>query len=260
MSNELVQYTVKDVQVMAEAAAKSGLFGMKSPEQAMALMLLCQAEGIHPMKAVAEYHIIQGRPALKADAMMARFLRAGGKVKWNRLDDKEVSATFSHPQGGEATISWTFEMGKTAGLTGKETWKQYPRQMLRSRVISEGVRTVFPGVADGIYTPEEVNDFDTKPPKALGKEALKESLKEEAPVVEALPDSPKEEPAVDGRAARLQIAHDLEAAVNLYPKEKRQSMIDYFLKTFEIRKVSELVDKDLDDAREMIVEMRNAAN
>ena len=81
MSNELVTYTVSDVRVMAEAAAKSGLFGMKTPEQALALMMLCQAEGIHPMKAVAEYHIIQGRPALKADAMLARFLRAGGTVK-----------------------------------------------------------------------------------------------------------------------------------------------------------------------------------
>jgi hypothetical protein len=32
--------------------------------------------------------------------------------------------------------------------------------MLRARVISEGIRTVYPGVAVGIYTPEEVNDFD----------------------------------------------------------------------------------------------------
>jgi hypothetical protein len=177
MSNELVAYTVSDVKVMAEAAAKSGLFGMKTPEQALALMMLCQAEGIHPMKAVAEYHIIQGRPALKADAMLTRFLRAGGTVKWNRLDDKEVSATFTHPQTGEVTINWTMEMAKNAGLSGKDTWKQYPRQMLRSRVISEGVRTMYPGVADGIYTPEEVQDFDTKPPTSpKGKEGLKAAL------------------------------------------------------------------------------------
>jgi hypothetical protein len=55
---------------------------------------------------------------------------------------------------------------KAAGLTGKQTWKQYPRQMLRARVISEGIRTVYPGVAVGIYTPEEVNDFDAAPVKA----------------------------------------------------------------------------------------------
>ena len=184
MSNEIA--TITDIEKMADATVKSGLFGIKTKEQGIALMLLCQSEGIHPMRAAAEYHIIQGRPALKADAMLARFQRAGGSVRWNRLDDKEVSATFSHPQGGEATVNWTLDMAKNAGLTGKDTWKQYPRQMLRSRVISEGVRTVFPGVATGIYTPEEVADFEAAPlpPKpASGKEGLKSALKErEEPV------------------------------------------------------------------------------
>jgi len=58
------------------------------------------------------------------------------------------------------------DRAKAAGLTGKQTWKQYPRAMLRSRVISEGIRTVYPGVAVGIYTPEEVGDFDAAPVKA----------------------------------------------------------------------------------------------
>ncbi|MEW6097488.1 MAG: hypothetical protein AB1567_13365, partial [bacterium] len=41
----------------------------------------------------------------------------------------------------------------------KDNWKHYPRQMLRSRVISEGVRTVLPGCNVGFYTVEEVQDF-----------------------------------------------------------------------------------------------------
>jgi hypothetical protein len=35
--------------------------------------------------------------------------------------------------------------------------------MLRSRCISEGIRTVFPGVVVGTYTPEEVQDMDPAP-------------------------------------------------------------------------------------------------
>jgi len=35
--------------------------------------------------------------------------------------------------------------------------------MLRARVVSEGIRTVFPGVAVGTYTPEEAVNFDDKP-------------------------------------------------------------------------------------------------
>ena len=67
---------------LAEAFAKSKLFGMTDANQVLALMAVCEAEGIHPAKAVQEYHVIQGRPALKADAMLARFQNAGGKVEW----------------------------------------------------------------------------------------------------------------------------------------------------------------------------------
>ena len=35
--------------------------------------------------------------------------------------------------------------------------------MLRSRVISEGIRTVYPGCVVGTYTPEEVEDFQPSP-------------------------------------------------------------------------------------------------
>ena len=57
---------------MAQAVAKSGLFGLKTPEQALALMLVAQAEGRHPATAAQDYHVIQGRPSLKADALLAR--------------------------------------------------------------------------------------------------------------------------------------------------------------------------------------------
>lgn len=150
---------VSDVQTMAIAVAKSGLFGMKTPEQALALMLVAQSEGLHPARAALEYHIIQGRPSLKADAMLSRFQNAGGKVAWLSYTDTDVTGEFSHPSGGSIKIQWTMEMANKAGLTKNPTWKQYPRAMLRARCISEGIRTVYPGVSVGIYTPEEVQDF-----------------------------------------------------------------------------------------------------
>jgi hypothetical protein len=145
---------------MAATVAKSGLFGMKTQEQALTLMALAQSEGIHPMTAVRDYHIIEGRPSLKADTMLARFQQAGGRVEWLSLTDKKVEARFTHPQAGAATIDWTIERAQSAGLAGRNVWKAYPRAMLRSRVISEGVRTVYPGVIAGVYTPEEIVDQD----------------------------------------------------------------------------------------------------
>lgn len=168
MSKELIP--VESIQTMARAIASSGLFGLKTPEQAMALMLVAQAEGMHPAIAARDYHIIEGRPALKADAMLARFQAAGGKVRWTAMTDTKVAGLFSHPQGGEVEIEWTMDMAQRARLStktqrdgGPNMWQKFPRQMLRSRVISEGIRATFPGVTVGMYTPEEVQDFD--PPK-----------------------------------------------------------------------------------------------
>lgn len=151
---------VGDMQTMAGALAKSGLFGVKTPDQALALMIVAQAEGRHPGSVASDYHIIQGRASLKSDAMLARFQQAGGKVEWHDHTDQKVSATFSHPQGGSLRIDWDMARAKAAGLGSKDNWRQYPRQMLRARVISEGVRAVFPAVLNGMYTPEEVRDFE----------------------------------------------------------------------------------------------------
>ena len=162
MTNALIP--VNDIEKMALAVAKSNLFGIKTAEQGVALMLIAQAEGLHPAIAARDYHIIQGRPALKTDAMLARFQQAGGKVQWKTYSDAEVTGTFSHPAGGELTVSWTLAQAKAIGLAGKDNWKSYPRAMLRARCVSEGIRAVYPGCVVGIYTPEEVEDFKDDAP------------------------------------------------------------------------------------------------
>lgn len=157
VENAVVPYS--EMERMANTVAKSKLFGIQQPEQALALMALCQAEGIHPMTAVRDYHIIQGRPSLKSETMLSRFLASGGKVEWHTLNDTKAEATFSHPAGGTIKLDWTIERAKQAGLAGKDIWKGYPRAMLRNRLISEGVRTVNPSIVQGVYTPEELENL-----------------------------------------------------------------------------------------------------
>ena len=181
--NELAQrepqtWGLKEIMQAAQVIAKSRLFGMQTPEQAAALMMLAQAEGLHPMIAARDYHIIKGRPSLKADAMLARFQAAGGHVKWLIYTAEEVRAEFTHPSAGTVIISWTMAQAKAAGLAGKDNWRMYPRAMLRARVISEGVRTVFPGVVVGVYTPEEVSDFDTPQIEIVDSEVSTPSVAE----------------------------------------------------------------------------------
>ena len=156
---------IGDIQTMAEVAAKSKMFGFKNTEEAMAIMLLCQAENLHPAIALRDFHVIQGRPALKADAMLARFQQAGGAVKWETYTDEQVTGIFSHPQGGSLEVTWTLAKAKLIGIANKDNWRNYSRAMLRARCVSEGIRSVYPGCVVGVYTPEEVQDFT--PPRDI---------------------------------------------------------------------------------------------
>lgn len=153
-------HSMSDLEKMATQMVASKLFGVQNVSQAVTLMLVAQAEGLHPATAARDYHVIQGRPSMKADAMLARFQQSGGIVEWNEYTETKVSGAFRHPSSPKPVmVEWTFEMAKKIGLTGKDNWKNYPRAMLRARVISEGVRTCYPSIATGVYTPEEILDI-----------------------------------------------------------------------------------------------------
>ena len=103
-----------DLERLADSIAKSGLFGIKTKEQAIVLMMISHAEGRHPALAARDFDIINGRPAKKAEAMMRDFVQAGGKVEWHALTDELADATFTHPQTG----SGAHRLGHEAGNDG----------------------------------------------------------------------------------------------------------------------------------------------
>lgn len=148
-----------EMEKMATAVAKSGMFGLKSIEQSLTMMMLAQSEGIHPIKAVMEYDIISGKPALKSTTVLARFQQQGGMVEWIESNDQIAKAKFTHPQGGSITIEWTMKRAQQAELLKNDTWKKFPAQMLRARCIPEGVRAIYPACLNGMYSVEEVAAF-----------------------------------------------------------------------------------------------------
>jgi hypothetical protein len=182
---------VSDMRELAQAIAKSNLFGMNSPDQALALMAIAQAEGRHPAEAARDYHIIQGRASLKAETILARFQVSGGSVRWIESTATKCEAEFSHPRGGSLTIKWDMARAALAGLGGKDNWKKYPAQMLRARCISEGVRAVYPAVLAGFLSSEEAQDIDKAPASAHAARCVRETTAE---VVESAPAAPVADP------------------------------------------------------------------
>jgi hypothetical protein len=94
--------------------------------------------------------------------------------------------------------------------------------MLRARVISEGIRTVYPGVLTGEYTPEEVMDFQPA---------------QNAPRIQIIEN---EEP-VDGLALYVP---DVDGLVKLYKmcagdEDWKDTFLDLFSKVGNAKKLSD---------------------
>lgn len=179
-------FTMGDIKDVALAIANGGLFGSNNPNAVLTLCLLAQAEGRHPAVVFRDYHIIQGKPAKKADAMLRDFIDAGGKVEWHTLTDEQADATFSHPGGGSARIDWTLKRAKQAKISNP-MWDKYPRQMLRSRVVSEGVRTVYPGATSGLYESNEVHDMVADNPQPTQVNVIEHHVEEPEPAAKDPP-------------------------------------------------------------------------
>ena len=151
---------IDQVRVMAKSASASKLFSAKAEEQVFTLMLIAQAENIHPMKALMAYDIIQGQPALKASEALARFMDCGGKIKWIKSDAESAKAEFTHPSSGTFEYEYTVQDATDAGLIQKDNWKKNLKAMLRARCTSAGIRMSYPRCLNNMYTADEVQDFD----------------------------------------------------------------------------------------------------
>jgi hypothetical protein len=179
----------KDV---ATALVKSELWPGANPNTILMLCYLAEAEGHHPAVVYRDYHILQGKPSKKAEAILRDFSAAGGRVEWHALDDTKADATFHHPSG-TVRIEWTMERAAKANLK-TAMWQKYPRQMLRSRCISEGVRSVCPAATSGLYEETEVADIVAEHHPAL---------EHHVPVETDTPEGRKEYPFPEGPATGI---------------------------------------------------------
>lgn len=147
----------------ANVLVKSGFLptNVNTPEKAIAIMMKGKEVGMHPMQALSQINIIQGRPTISAEGMMAMVLKHYPDTKIRYLQSTNDICEMEVVKPGGKPEIWKFSMedAKKADLSSKDMWKKYPRSMLRSRCISEMCRAVFPDAIQGCsYTPEEMRD------------------------------------------------------------------------------------------------------
>jgi hypothetical protein len=172
--NELVGSTFYDgidnpmeaIEKMGNWMVRSGLFGMDRAEQGCVMAMACLCERKNPLEIARQFHIVENKLSKKYETMIAEFHQVGGKIIWLTRDKEACEAKFIHPQNGEFQLRIDMAELKESGvaLTNagkvKTNYLRYPRQMLTARVVSEAMRIICPGIVCGIYTPEEISDFD----------------------------------------------------------------------------------------------------
>lgn len=172
MSTDLIKYEKLPVTSMNELAqagnliAQSGMFGINNPAAGFVVMCTCQQQGITIMDFGRTYHIIDGKPTMKADAMLAEYRKRGGKCRIIENSTTKAEAEFEF-DGSKMTFAFSMDDAKRTGdcyksdgKTLKHTWEHRADDMLWARMVSRAVRRLCPEIVSGLYTPEEVQDFE----------------------------------------------------------------------------------------------------
>ena len=116
--------------------------------------------GLKPLQALQNLAVINGRPALWGDAVIA-LVRASPLCEFVIETDDGSTATCRVKRRGEPEQQRTFSMddARAAGLLGKSgPWTQYPKRMRQMRARAFALRDVFPDVLRGMAVAEEVMD------------------------------------------------------------------------------------------------------
>lgn len=164
MSNDLIPSDETWSRILKQAAVlvRSGLLpkAVNTPEKAAAIMLKGRELGIPPMEALSKLYVVNGDVTMAAEEMLVMIYRKhpNAYIKFVRSNSTACEIHAARQKGGEVTIfTYTIEDAIRAGLSKKDNWRCYPKQMLRWRTISDMAKTVFPDTLSATsHTPEEL--------------------------------------------------------------------------------------------------------
>ena len=160
---------------LSELVLKAGFAPKGSTAESLTLAMLEGASiGLNPLQAVQGISVVNGRPALWGDALVAVVkgspVFGGERIEAftdnERPDNSGVRVTVWR-KGDEANAhaeQFTIADAKRAGLWGKQgPWTQYPRTMLRHRACALAYRQTFADVLKGVRYAEEERDAAETP-------------------------------------------------------------------------------------------------
>jgi hypothetical protein len=170
MTQELQSLDIlKEPMALGEVFAESGMFpDIKTQAQGVVKIMAGKELGLSPFQSVSGIYMVNGKLALQA-GVMSSLIKRSRKYDYtvDTLDETQCVISFydttkeEHRPLGVSTF--TFKDAAKAGLVNKENWKNYPKNMLFARALSNGARWFCPDVICGWYTAEELQDIESEP-------------------------------------------------------------------------------------------------
>jgi len=167
--------TIDEVFKLADFISKSDFFPAwkNKPHDAAVAILFGQSLGLSWGHSLLNIAVINGRPTVWGDAMLALCMKSPFWEDFDEdFDERTMTATCLVKRMGKKEKMYTFSLedAKTAKLLGKDNWIKYPKRMLQMRARSFALRGAFPDVLEGLGCTEEVIDYpDSAKPKAGSK-------------------------------------------------------------------------------------------
>ncbi len=156
---------------MAETISKSSLVPKDyqgNPGNVLVAIQWGMEVGLGPLQAMQNIAVINGRPSLWGDALLA-LCKASPVCEYITEEcDGQTAVCTAKRRGDPSPVVREFSMedAKRAGLAGKQgPWTQYPKRMLQMRARGFCLRDAFPDVLKGMASAEEEQD---KPREVMG--------------------------------------------------------------------------------------------
>lgn len=143
----------------------------KKFQQVVLMIQLGRELNIPPLQAINGIHVIQGKPTVSPQLMLALIERSGQMKNIKVLVDEKSAKVEMTRKGREphleifsmedakrmVTSEYVNGVKKSISLSEKHNWKAQPKTMMKWRAISACARIVFPDVLMGLYTAEEID-------------------------------------------------------------------------------------------------------
>lgn len=169
----------------------------RKPNDVFLVLLTARDTGVALTTAMREFHVIEGTVTLSPKVKLAMVRQSGQGRLWRAPDNNAERATWYAERTDqpdhvvESTFTW--EDAQLAGLVDtrctpaqhwrngnqscmcKDNWKRYPQRMVSWRALGYLLDDVFPEVATGLYSPDElgaVTNADGEPIDVKGSEQL----------------------------------------------------------------------------------------